>query len=579
MKHTNLWIINAYFRRQLTRPLRIAFSFMIAAGISFILAGCSSRSSQSIAVLGPHELVQKQNSLFLQQKAFDPWKLTSTDPSNAIPAYVPSGKTGNVCAPVGAVQNIYCGGQYDKNGSIVVEKQNILTGPPATNEYSQTLDLQQGTLSTVSETSSTRVRSTINWPAFWNASDIVITGDPEAQQVTHTELFDLCGSAAAGTDDSIPPMGLSSNVYAGHIFWDAEIWMMPAFLPQHPDLARSIVDYRFKRLAAAETLAKAHGFAGAEFPWESAETGLEQAPEEFSHERHITADVAYAAWQYYLWTGDKQYLSSEGWPVLSETANYWVSRATLGADGKYHIARVIGPDETAGLVTDDAWTNAVVRYNLLAATQAANLIGRQANPKWATVANQLLVPFDSASQTYLQYPAVDQNHHQAKQADTQMLIYPLNLPMESGVAANTLNDCTKHTIAFGPAMTSSINAVIAARIGETQPSLDYYHDSYRPFMRGPWDAFSEKRSKSDVYFTTGMGGNLQVVLYGFAGLNVVAGSERGQGALIARSDDAALYADPHLPPGWTGLTIKGVQFRGKVFTINIASGNVVNIVR
>jgi trehalose/maltose hydrolase-like predicted phosphorylase len=550
--------------------------------ISCVLAGCSSKTSTVRMVSGPHQMVKAQNDLFLQQKTYDPWVLTSNDPNNQIPAYLAGAGAGILYDPSGPI-GAFLGGEYDSKGVIVSDAKAKVQVPASLHPLTQQLNLKTGVLVT-NFTNGTQYPSygphsavPVDWPTFWKKSDIAIVGDPEAQQVTHAELFYLCSSVKAGSDHSIPPMGLSSSVYLGHIFWDAEIWMMPALLPQHPDLARSIIDYRFTRLSAAEELAKEHGFAGAEYPWESAATGLEEAPAEFSHERHITADVAYAAWQYYLWTGDKFYLQKEGWPILSATANYWVSRAKLGADGKYHIANVMGPDETAGLVTDNAWTNAIAQYNLTAAEDAAAATGSTANPKWKTVAKNMYVPYDSKNQIFLEYPAMDRDRGQAKQADTQMLIYPLNYPMSRAAESNTLDYYLKHTIQFGPAMTSSINAVVAARLGRGQQSLDLYRDSYRPFMRGPWDAFSEKRTKSDVYFTTGMGGNLQVTLYGFAGLNLTSGGRTGQGSLIARDGDASLYASPHLPPGWTGITVNGIHFRDKTYTLTIKQGNSVTV--
>ncbi len=87
-------------------------------------------------------------------------------------------------------------------------------------------------------------------------------------------------------------------------------------------------------------------------------------------------------------------------------------------------------------------------------------------------------------------------------------------------------------------------------------------------MRGPWDAFAEKRTSNRVYFCTGMGGCLQSVLYGFAGLNL-----EGLGTPIAGS----LAADPHLPPGWTGLTVKGVQYQGKTYDVAVVQGNKVRV--
>jgi trehalose/maltose hydrolase-like predicted phosphorylase len=539
--------------------------------------GCSGQTPPRATFVSPHAIAQVQNDLFLKQKTFDPWKLSISDPDEQIPVYFPSNGLGSLYSPSGALSEQLKAGQYYHG--MIASHTPIYKAATVPKGDIETLDLYHGVLSW-SNGSNTAVRVTGGtWPQFWSNADIGISGDPEAQQVTHAELFYLCGSATPGKDYSIAPMGLSSTVYDGHIFWDAEIWMMPALLPQHPDLARTIVDYRFTRLKAAEKLAQSHGFSGAEYPWESASTGLEEAPEEFSHERHVTADVAYAAWSYYLWTGDRKYLTTEGWPILSATANYWASRVSKGPDGKYHIKDVLGADETSGEVSDDAWTNGVVRHNLESALLAAHITGHAPGSAWQEIETSLYQPFDAKSQMYLEYSGVNTLHLQAKQADTQMLIYPLDTPMNRFVAANTLEYSLKHTNLYGPAMSSSINAVIAARLGLSQESLDLYHDSYRPFMRGPWDAFSEKRTKSDVYFTTGMGGNLQAVLYGFAGLNVAFGDHLGAGTPIDRVGDAALYANPHLPPGWSRMAIKGIRFRGDRFTVTIGSGNHVTTVR
>ena len=130
-----------------------------------------------------------------------------------------------------------------------------------------------------------------------------------------------------------------------------------------------------------------------------------------------------------------------------------------------------------------------------------------------------------------------------------------------------------HTIKTGPAMTSSIHAVVAARLGLAQQSLDEFHDSYRPFERAPWDAFSEKRTTNNVYFLTGMAGCLQSVLYGFAGLRVYEAGEKPVGTKLAGDGVAALYADPHLPPGWGRLVVKGIRFRGKTLDLTVLPGN------
>lgn len=462
-------------------------------------------------------------------------------------------------------------------------KRNVLLSAT----YSQTINFDTGVVNTTFNVP-TEVQNTgtekagkdwpyRDWPRLWQTSDIVIQGDPEAQQVTHANLFYLLSSTYPGSNHSIPPFGLSSNLYGGHIFWDAEVWMLPALIIQHPDYAKSIVDYRFKLLGQAKRNAQAHGFAGAEYPWESADTGAEMVGGEFAQERHITADVGWAAWQFYLWTGDKAYLKSEGWPVLQATAQYWVSRVTKGTDGKYHVKGVLSPDETAGVVDDDAWTNAVVQANLRAAARAATALGQPADPRWQMIANGMYFAFDKARGIPAENSKPMTDRFAAKQADTLLLVHPLNVPFDAPTAGKMLDFYTAHTSKFGPAMTASIHAVVAARLGRGPTALDLFHDSYRPFMRGPWDAFAEKRTSNRVYFCTGMGGCLQSVLYGFAGLQVVELGQKGQGTRIAGDGEASLYADPHLPPGWGGLTVKGVRFRGKTFDLNVTLGNKVSV--
>lgn len=565
--------------------------FPVLAGLLFV-AGCSSNNSSSSTAPsgptagGPHAQVQAENQLFLTQKSFDPWVLTSSDPAHGLSVYLSNGKEGCLFGPTGQPIAAFQAGQYTTNGlleQLPGSAAAALAPKPggAGGAYQQTLDLQTGVLTSRASgaTATTTSGASGYWSKFWKTSDIEIDGDPEAQQVTHANMFFLASSTYPGSDHSIPPLGLSSNNYGGHIFWDAEIWMFPALIAQHPELAKSIVDYRFKLLPQAMKNATGHHYKGAEYPWESAADGKEQAPDEFAKERHITADVAHAAWQYYLWTGDKGYLTKEGWPILKATADYWVSRVKKGIEGKYHVEDVLPPDENAGDVGDDAWTNAIVAYNLRAAAQAASATGNAPNPQWKTIADNMALSFDQGQGMYLEYQGVDNAHLMAKQADTQMLIYPLNVPMTDQVAGKTLDNCLAHTITVGPAMTSSINAIVAARLGRAQQSLDLFRDSYRPFERGPWDAFSEKRTTDNVYFCTGMGGCLQVVLYGFAGLNIAGPGDKGLGKPIAQSGDAALYCEPHLPPGWTKLVVKGVRFRGQALDVTIGQGNTVSVTK
>ncbi|HVF85894.1 MAG TPA: hypothetical protein VM821_07910, partial [Abditibacteriaceae bacterium] len=386
------------------------------------------------------------------------------------------------------------------------------------------------------------------WAKRWR-SDIQIEGDAEAQQLVHALMFNLLCCVRAGSTDSIPPEALIGNHYQGHIFWDAEIWMFPALLAQHPELAKTVLDYRFKHLNQARQIARKAGYAGIDFPWESASSGNEVAPPEFARERHITADVGWAHWQYWLWTHDKTWLRTRGWPVISGVADFWASRAQKNAKtGKYDILQVMGPDENGGLVDNNAFTNAMAKSCLENAIAASRVLDIRANPRWDQVAQKLALPFDAKRGIYLKCD--NDKARTTKQADGELVIYPADLPMSREHVEHTFDFHRARPIRFGPAMTTSIHALIAARLGRGEQAEKLFRESYRHFVRGPFLLFSEKRSLHRCVFTTGAGGVLQSVLYGFADLR-------------ALDFEVQPARKASLPPSWKSLTIAGIKHNGK----------------
>lgn len=187
-------------------------------------------------------------------------------------------------------------------------------------------------------------------------------------------------------------MGLSGLGYNGHVFWDTELWMYPGLLVLQPNIAKSLVEYRYQRLPAARRNAFSKGFKGAMFPWESADSGVEETPVwalSGPFEHHITACVAIAAWNYYCVTQDKTWLRERGYPILSETADFWASRVERNGSGRYDIKNVVAADEWAENVDNNAFTNAAAKANLRFATEAARLLGIPPNADWAVVADNI----------------------------------------------------------------------------------------------------------------------------------------------------------------------------------------------
>ena len=370
------------------------------------------------------------------------------------------------------------------------------------------------------------------WAQLWSGS-IDVLGNPTLATDVNASQFYLWSSTRAGVDWSVSPAGLSSNGYDGHIFWDAETWMYPSLLAQHPDVAAGMDAYRFQRLAEAQQHAAATGYAGARFPWESAYDGTEQIPPPTSvnseglYEQHITADIALAQWQYYLVTGNKTWLAQQGWPVLSGAAAFWASRATLGTDGKYHIDGVTGPDEENPDVNDEVYTNVGAMRTLQDAVAAAQVLGITPPANWSTIAAGLVVPVDTAQNIHPEFSGY--GGQLVKQADVTMLQYPWAYSMPSKLAENDINYYVPRSDPGGPSMDDAINLIDNAALGTPGcASYVYTERSYEPFIRDVFDQFSETRTGGAFTFMTGIGGFLQEFLYGYSGMRWGAEQRRAE---------------------------------------------------
>ena len=398
------------------------------------------------------------------------------------------------------------------------------------------------------------------WADRWR-SDIVLPDDPTLQREIRAAQFYLQESIRPGTDWSISPVGLSSSGYNDHVFWDAETWMYPSLLLLHPDVASSVVNYRAKTIAGARANAQATGYDGTRFAWESANDGTEQTPtfaETRTYEQHITSDVAFAQWQYYLATGDKSWLESKGWPVLQGAADFWASRATSTGNGSYAITGVEGPDEHHFNVDNEVYTNVAAITTMRLATQAATLLGKQPNPAWKTVADGLPVLLDPSSQIRPEFEGYTGDL--VKQADVVMLTYPWEWSESQTIGLNDLNYYEQRTDPDGPAMTDSIHAIDSLALGVPGcPAYDLTQRSAKPFVQPPFDQFTEVRGGQGTFtFLTGEGGFLQTFLYGWSGF---------------RWRPDRIHLDPALPDQWaaSGLALRGLAYQGRRFDVAIGA--------
>jgi trehalose/maltose hydrolase-like predicted phosphorylase len=391
------------------------------------------------------------------------------------------------------------------------------------------------------------------WSELWT-SDIQIEGDDQSQQDIHSMLYHLYSFSRAGTAYSPSPMGLSGLGYNGHVFWDCDVWMYPAMLILHPDIAKSMVEYRFERLDAARKNAFSHGYKGAMFPWESADSGVEETPVwalSGPFEHHITADVALAAWNYYCVTQDKQWLKEKGWPILSATADFWASRVERNGPGHYDIKNVVAADEWAENIDNNAFTNATAKANLLNATAAAKILGEKADADWVNVAQNIpILKLDNGvTSEHASYKGEG-----IKQADVNLLAYPLKTITDPAQIKKDLEYYETRVPNEGtPAMTQAVFALLYSRLGNSEKAFHFFKDAYEPNLNPPFRVIAETKGGTNPYFATGAGGIIQSLLMGFGGLDI--------------TPTGIVQVKSKLPANWKSLKITGVGMNRATYTI------------
>lgn len=391
------------------------------------------------------------------------------------------------------------------------------------------------------------------WAKLWETGDIIVEGNLQDQRDIRSALYHLYAFARAGTAYSLSPMGLSGLGYNGHVFWDTEIWMYPPLLILQPDIAKSLLEYRFQRLEAARQNAFAHGYKGAMFPWESSDQGAEDTPVwaltgPFEH--HITGDVGWAFWKYYQVTKDKTWLRERGYPVLREVADYWASRVEREGPGRYEINKVVGANEYQEDIDNNAFTNGIAITVLRYAAQAARELGLAPDPDWEHVADNIpIIKFPDGvireNETY--------NGEIIKQADANLLAFPLNIITEKAQIQRDLAYYEPRMDPKGPAMGNSVLAALYARLGDAEKAYELWVKSYKANEVPPFGVLAETAGGTNPYFATGAGGMLQAVMMGIGGLDIM--------------DEGIIQQKTNLPKQWNSLTIIGAGKEDKTFKV------------
>jgi kojibiose phosphorylase len=451
------------------------------------------------------------------------------------------------------------------------------------------------------------VESEAEWRRDWDMADIVIEGDPEAQLATRFALFQLMICAPRADDQvSIGAKGLTGFGYRGHVFWDTDTFMLPFFVHFRPETARNLLSYRYHRLAGARRKATANGFEGAQFPWESAETGDEVTPTWLPDATgrqlvriwtgdiaiHISAMVAQAAIKYWRSSGDDAWMLDRGAEMILESARFWASRAEWKEDrGRYEFTDVIGPDEYHEHVDNNAYTNRFAAWHLRAAAEIGEwLLGQSpararellGEPKDAAAtladfrrvadaihlglqrADGVVEQFDG----YFQLRGVDLARYadradsmqailgMAGVAETQIIKQP-DVLMLAALLPETFSHNqlvanydyydprTDHV--SGSSLGPGIQALVAAQLGHVGAAYEHFLRAARV------DLADVRGNTQDGTHAASNGALWQAIVFGFAGV-VFEGDE--------------VRTTPHLPPHWRRLSFR-LAHHGRIVDVDL----------
>jgi trehalose/maltose hydrolase-like predicted phosphorylase len=145
------------------------------------------------------------------------------------------------------------------------------------------------------------------------------------------------------------------------------------------------------------------------------------------------------------------------------------------------------------------------------------------------------------------------NGEKIKQADVNLLAYPLKEITEKQQIKKDLLYYESRVGVGSPAMTHAIFAVLYARLNEPQKAFDAFEAAYLPNKLPPFGVLAETAGGANPYFATGAGGFLQSVIFGFGGLDI--------------TPKGIVQLKTSLPIQWKSLTLTGIGKDKKTFLV------------
>ena len=450
------------------------------------------------------------------------------------------------------------------------------------------------------------------WQEIWNETDVIIEGDPEAQQGVRYNIFQLY-QTYRGDDPrlNIGPKGFTGEKYSGNTYWNTELCCVPFFLFSTPkEIVKNLLIYRYNQLPNAIENAKKLGFNNGAALFPQVTSNGEECHSEWEitfEEIHRNNIIVYAIIQHAAINGSLNYIAHYGLEVMIAICRFWSQRVSFSTPKqKYVILGVTGPDEYENNVDNNWYTNYSCIQCLKTTLEYIEIIAREypdeytrirritnfkyteESERWKDIIENMYLPEDKEQGIFVQndgymdkvlqsadtIPAEERpiNQHWSwdrilrscyiKQSDVLLGLYLYYFNFDTDTVRRNFEfyePMTVHESSLSP----HIHAILAARIGKVEKAYQLFLHTTRLDL----DDYNNEADQG--LHITSMPGSWLAIVRGFAGMQIL---------------DGILKFSPVIPQKWDSYSFK-VNYLGntlhihigKEIKISLTTGNKLNI--
>lgn len=474
------------------------------------------------------------------------------------------------------------------NEQVTFEKRVIVT---TSRDYADEKDLDEATSKLLDSQAEKTFSELLTaheeaWDKRWEKADVKIEGSDEAQQGIRFNLFQLF-STYYGDDArlNIGPKGFTGEKYGGATYWDTEAFAVPLYLAlADKEVTHNLLEYRHNQLPGAYHNAQEQGLKGALYPMVTF-NGIECHNEwEITFEEiHRNGTIAYAIYNYTRYTGDEEYVTHDGFDVLTGIARFWADRVHYSQrKGLYMIHGVTGPNEYENNVNNNWYTNMLAKWCLNYTNEIADKVSdeklaelgltEEERNKWHEIEDNMYLPEDKELGIFVQHdtfldkdltPVADIPADQLplnqnwswdkilrspyiKQGDVMQGIWYFIDKFPEDVKKRNFEfyePLTVHESSLSP----SVHAIIAADLHKEDKAVEMYSRTAR------LDLDNYNNDTNDGLHITSMTGSWLAIVQGFAGMRVI---------------DDELQFSPFVPKDWEGYNFR-INFRDRLLEVTV----------